>query len=224
MLEAVRHQLVKAAACLPIVSVTLKPIALGKNTVLDLERGYLTMFTQQLRALEELDADIVFMTEHDVLYHPSHFDFTPQRDDTFYYNQHTYRVDATSGQALFYYCNQVSGLCASRKLLLDHYRKRVAHVTAHGYDRNTGFEPGTNRKSRQVYGEIPVETWMSAGPNVDIKTANSLTPGRWDQSQFRNQDSCKGWKLVDEIPQWGRTRGRFADFLAGLALAHEVSA
>lgn len=206
------------------MAVTLKPIAFGRNIVLPLERGYLAMFTQQLVALEELDTDYVFFVEHDVLYHPSHFDFVPPRDDTFYYNQHTYRVDAQTGQALFYYCNQVSGLCANRQLLIDHYRKRVKHVEIHGYDRNLGFEPGTNRRAREAFGAVPVETWMSAEPNVDIKTSFSLTPGRWDQAQFRNKNSCQGWKLVDEIPGWGRTKDRVRDFLAGVTPALERTA
>jgi hypothetical protein len=219
LLEAVRAQLDHARPkASQIVAVTLTPMYAPlpwRLRVLPLERGYLAMFKQQLAALEMLGTDIAFMVEHDVLYHPSHFEFTPPRDDTFYYNQHTYRVDAATGQGLFYYCNQVSGLCANRKLLVEHYRQRVAYVEAHGFDRNIGFEPGSNRKARELFGG-QVETWMSEGPNVDIKTANSLTPGRWDQSQFRNKNSCQGWKLVDEIPGWGVSKGRFSDFLAGI--------
>ena len=181
-----------------------------------LERGYLTMFRQQLAALEALDTDVAFLCEHDVLYHPSHFEFTPPRRDTFYYNQHTWRVDAESGRALFYYCNQVSGLCADRSLLIDHYRKRVAHVEQYGFERSLGFEPGGNARSCRIFGDVPVETWRSAVPNVDIKTSYSLTPGRWSQDQFRNKSTCQGWQEADAVPGWGMTRGRMAAFLATL--------
>ncbi len=177
-----------------------------------LERGYLSMFRQILAGLEALDTDVAFLVEHDVLYHPSHFDFTPAKPDTFYYNQNTWRVNAETGEALFYYCNQVSGLCANRQLLVEHYRKRIAHVEAHGYDRNLGFEPGTNAKS-QALDAHPVETWMSPQPNVDIKTKFSLTPGRWNPAQFRNKNSCLGWTEADAVPGWGVTKGRFAQFL-----------
>jgi hypothetical protein len=156
--------------------VTLQPIDLGTNIHLALERGHLTMFKQQLAALEALDTDIAFMVEHDVLYHPSHFEFTPPRRDVFYYNQNTWRVDARSGQALFYVCSQVSGLCAYRDILVDHYRKRVAHVEQHGFDRNLGYEPGTNSRARALDGR-GAEAWLSAGPLVDIKTEFCLTPG-----------------------------------------------
>lgn len=180
---------------------------------LDATRGYLTMFRQQLIALEKLETDWVFMVEHDVAYHPSHFDFVPPRLDTFYYNQHTWRVDLATGRALFYRCNQVSGLCASRDLLVDHYRRRVAHVETHGFKRAMGFEPGSNRRARALFGETPIETWMSAAPNVDIKTRWSLTPGRWSPDQFRNKQTCLGWTESDRVPGWGVTLGRMPEFL-----------
>jgi hypothetical protein len=257
VLQAVREQLQRAAPNLPIVSVTLGRVGLGRNFVPrlcancgfiaweatrprrclqcgaerpptaaadhgralfnTLERGYVTMFRQQLAALTALDTDVVFLTEHDVLYHPSHFDFTPPRRDTFYYNQNTWRVNPATGQALFYFCNQVSGLCADRQLLVEHYRRRVDYVLAHGFDRSIGFEPGGNGRSRELFGEVPVETWMSPTPNVDIKTEFCLTPGRWSQEKFRNKNTCQGWTEADEIPGWGRTKDRFAEFLAELA-------
>lgn len=215
VLRAVREQLTYATG-LPMVSVTLEPISLGKNLTLPLKRGYLTMFTQILMALEASTADVIFHAEHDVLYSPSHFDFTPERDDTFYYNRHTWRVDRQTGKALFYLCDQVSGLCASRELLVKHYRARVAHVTEHGFDRKMGFEPGTNRHAH-VFGHARVaESWMSAHPNVDIKTDYCLTKGRWSQDEFRNKSTCQGWTESDRVPGWGVTLGRMDGFLAEL--------
>ena len=197
-----------------IVSATLQPLAFGhQNVVLPLERGYLTMFRQILAGLEALDTDVAFLCEHDVLYHPSHFAFTPPKADRFYYNQNTWRVDAETGRALFYLCSQVSGLCAYRETLIDHYRKRIAHVEQYGFSRNLGFEPGTNRRARELDGR-KAETWMSAQPNIDIKSKYCLTPGRWDRSQFRNQNSCLGWTESDSVPGWGVTKGRFREFLA----------
>lgn len=221
VLTAVREQLhrcVEGRGPFPVTSVVLAPIPddFGKTIVLPLERGYLTMFKQILTALEECPADIIFHCEHDVLYHQSHFDFVPPRDDVFYFNQHTWRIDAKTGRALFYLCSQVSGLCAYRKILIDHYRKRVAHVEAHGFDRNLGFEPGTNSRARALDGRKSA-TWMSAHPNVDIKTDFCLTKGRWSQDQFRNKQSCLGWQESDRVPGWGVTLGRFDAFLEDVA-------
>lgn len=222
VLDTVRTQLRRAAGDRTIVSVTLAsldpPFARPSYHWVRREpRGYVTMFRQIVEALELSSADVVFHCEHDVLYSPSHFDFTPARMDAFYFNQQTWRCDRKTGRALFYYCNQVSGLCASRALLLAHYRKILAHVEAHGFERALGFEPGGNRRQREHGVDAPVETWMSAQPNVDIKTDFCLTKGRWDPSEFRNKNSCLGWTEADAVPGWGRTKDRFDDFLADVA-------
>jgi hypothetical protein len=214
MLAAVRKQIQRCANESPIVSVTLQPIAFGTNIVLPLERGQLTMFRQILAGLEALETDVAFLVEHDVLYHPSHFAFTPDKAEVFYYNQHTWKVSTDDGRALFYRCCQTSGLCARRDLLVDHYRKRVAFVEQHGWDRNVGYEPGTNRRVRRLLDPRGCETWMSDGPNIDLRHGHNLTRSRWRQDQFRNKRSCLGWTEADAVPGWGRTKGRFDAFLA----------
>lgn len=214
ILEAVRRRLRQVAGALPIVSVTLGPVDLGRNIVLDMERGYLAMFRQILAGLEALETDVAFLVEHDVLYHPTHFEFTPPRRDVFYYNRHTWKVDAETGRAVHYLCDQTSGLCADRALLIAHYRKRVALVETAGYDRNLGFEPGTNKGSRAIDPEHGSDSWMSSAPNVDIRHGFNLTRTRWSPEQFRNKSTCQGWTEGDTIPGWGPTLGRFDAFLA----------
>jgi hypothetical protein len=203
--EVSRKQLKKAINGLPLVSVSLKPIDFGTNYVLNAERSVLTMFRQILMALEKSTADIIFHCEHDVLYHPSHFDFTPSRKDMFYYNDNKWKVDASSGQALFYHCAQVSGLCGYRELLLTHYRDMVARVEKEGYNHGWGYEPGTHTKQ--------FELWNSSTPNIDIRHNSNLTRNRWNQEQFRNKNSCLGWTMADEVSGWGVTKGRMKEFL-----------
>src|SRR5579859_2275007 len=106
-----------------IVSVSLKPINFGENIVLPMERGLPTMITQITMALEALDTDIVFFLEHDVLYHPTHFDFVPVRDDVYYYNLNNWRWGIKEDFAITYDgLHSLSQLCCSRKLALEHYR------------------------------------------------------------------------------------------------------
>lgn len=215
ILRAVREQLERAAPSLPIVSVTLTPLAFGRNIVLPLERGQLTMFRQILAGLEALDTDIVFFCEHDVLYSSEHFRFTPPRRDVFYYNQHRWQVSADDGRAVHYRCCQTAQLCADRQLLIEHYRRRVAAVeAAGGYGRNMGFEPGTNGWSRSIDPQW-FDTWWTTVPNIDIRHGRNLSKTRWDPSEFRNKSTCQEWSgIKDEVPGWGRTRGRFIEFLA----------
>jgi len=204
-----------ARARLPIVSVSLKPINFGQNVTLDLERGYLTMFKQILAGLEDSSADVVFFCEHDCLYDKSHFEFMPPREDVYYYNENIWKVDAKTGQALFYYCKQTSGLCAYRSLLLEHYRRRVALVEENGYTRRMGFEPGTHRRKERV-DDHRADAWMSEWPNIDIRHEHNLTPSRWRKQDFRNQKYTRGWRMADGVPGWGVTKGRFRELLDDL--------
>ena len=191
-------------AGLPIVSVSLKPLDFGQNIVIDAERGALTMFRQILAGLEAIDTDIVFFAEHDVLYHPSHFDFTPAEPDQIYYNQNAWRVNAETGEALFYYSSATSGLCAYRDVLLTHYRKRVKMVEESGFTRKMGYEPGTHGRAERV-DDLKSDTWLSEQPNIDIRHGQNLTRSRWRKDQFRNQKYTRGWTLADEVPGWGET-------------------
>jgi hypothetical protein len=190
---------------LPIVSASLKPMPnMGTNICLPLKRGYLTMFKQILSALESSTADIVFFCEHDVFYHPSHFDFTPEDKETFYYNVNVWKVRAEDGHALYVdNCRQVSGICVYREAAIIHYKERVKWVEEKGYTRNMGFEPETHGR---IFWEHRFKTgsWKSVFPNLDIRHKNNLTPNRWDPSLFRDKRCCRGWteKNVKELEGW----------------------
>lgn len=231
--RACRHQLRRAADGLPIMRVALgeltpvgdrpprdpdapKRVRTSRDQsghiVLPLQRGPLTMFRQILKGLEALEVDLVFFAEHDVLYAPEHLTYRPSSSRVYAYNTHVWKVSAETGQALHYRCEQTSGLCADRALLLEHYRRRVSHVEAHGFDRQLGFEPGKPIR-RGGLDDIPREAWFAARPNVDIRHGGNLTPSRWRKDQFRDQRYTAGWTEADEIPGWGRTAGRFSAWL-----------
>jgi hypothetical protein len=214
--SAVINQLEIAAGDREVVSVSLgQPVSLGDNIILNLERSYLTMFRQQLMAISELDTDFVFLCEHDVLYHPSHFEFVPPRDDVIFYNQNVWRLRADTGEALFHYHKSVSQLCANRRLLIDHYRERIAQVEAEGFNYKMGFEPGTRKRSHGGIDDLRSDTWMSPVPNIDIHTGRNLTRLMWEKSAFRNQKFTAGWLKSSFIPGWpGAILGRFDAWLA----------
>ena len=194
-------RIISAEKHIPIVSASLKPMPHfgDKNIYLPLKRGYLTMFIQILAALEASDADIIFFAEHDVLYHPSHFDFTPPRKDIFYYNQNWWRVRVKDGFALHWDANQVSGLCAYRKHLLKFYRQRLLEVEKNGYSNKMGYEPG-GRNSNLT------SSWKSEYPNVDIRHGHNVSKDKWSLKDFRDKSTHKNFMTSDEIPGWGKTK------------------
>lgn len=199
---------------LPIVSSSLKPMPhFGKNIHVKLKRGYLTMFKQILAALEASTADIIFFCEHDVWYHPSHFEFTPPSKDKFYYNENVWKLKWGDTKALHYDCKQVSGIAVYRELALEHYRKRVKLVEKayktmntedfNRYIRKMGFEPGTHNRAERV-DDLTSESWKSKYPNIDIRHDSNLSHTRWKKEQFRNKKSTRGWKegSIFDIRGW----------------------
>jgi hypothetical protein len=184
---------------LPIISSSLKPMNFGKNIVIHEKRGYLTLAKQILAALEASEANIIFFCEHDVLYHPSHFNFTPPSNSLFYYNQNVWRLRSTDGFAVHYDCNQLSGLCCYRDLAIQYYKDIVKKIEKEGFSMKTiSFEPGT-RDNRWV-------AWKSEQPNVDIRHGANLTKSKWSPKDFRNPKYCINWESAYEIPFWGKIK------------------
>lgn len=186
-----------------VVSVSLKPFDFGKNIVLELERGYITMFRQILAGLEALDTDIAFLAEHDVIYHKSHFDFFPSRSQVYYYNQNVWQIRATDGFAVYWDCKRQSQLCGYTKFLIEHYRKRIELCEEVGFSRRMGFEPGTHNRPERV-DDFKAEGWNSEFPSLDIRHDKNLTSSRWSTTQFRSQRNCRNWKEshLSKIPGW----------------------
>lgn len=183
--------------------------------VIDRERSGGTMHYQVLAGLERSTADYVFLCESDVMYHQSHFEFTPPRDDTFYYNTNVWRVRYEDGHAVrTANLQQVSGICASRKLLLEHYRRRV-EIIASNNDRfdtkRMAYEPGTRGK----FGDEKIANWESPFPNLDITGhGNTLTTPHFSVESFRNKKFAEGWQETDgQIEGWPLIYGRVQEWL-----------
>lgn len=181
---------------LPITSASLKPMdKMGNNLYFPVKRGKLTMFMQILACLEAAQEDVIFFCEHDVLYHSSHFDFTPNHKDKFYYNQNFWRV-REDGFAVHWDANQVSGLVGYREHLLQYYRGRIEEILDHGFDGS--YEPGGRNPNNST-------AFKSEYPNIDIRFGgNTLTRSKWSPNDFRDKSTCINWQesTVDKIPGW----------------------
>lgn len=236
ILQAVRKQLKKGMKEKHIISVSLQPLEFGQNVVLNEQSGYLTMAKQILAGLEKSTAEVIFLCEHDVLYHPSHFDFIPPREDVIYYNTNVWRVRTEDGHALYVNkLQQLSGLCAYRDVLIKHYRKRVrlledflkkqddpfygksnfSNVEFGQYIRKMGFEPGTHGRPERV-DELTADSYQSQYPNLDLRHELNLTPSRWNKDQFRNQKYTDGWTESEEVPGWGIVKNKVPEILASI--------
>jgi hypothetical protein len=200
---------------LPIVSVSLKPIDFGQNIVLDLQPSIVTLFTQILTALEASTADIVFHCEHDVLYHPSHFEFIPPENNIFYYNTNVWRWKYPEDLAITYeHITSLSCLCADRQLLIKNYKERLRMIKENGWDKDTsrephwarrmGYEPGTKSVRQKLIVDGICQYWRSEYPNIDIRHSKTLTKTKCSRADFKHPPPVESWKekKLDEIEGW----------------------
>jgi len=187
--------------------------------VLDREKSGGTMHYQILAGLERSTADYVFLCESDVFYHPSHFQFVPPDDETFWYNTNVWRVRYSDGHAVrTANLQQVSGICANRILLLAHYKRRVELIEANGgvFDvKRMAYEPGTRGK----FGDERIANWQSEFPNLDIAGhGQTLTVPHFSVESFRNKRHAAGWEEFDgQIAGWPLIYGRVREWLEELA-------
>jgi hypothetical protein len=195
---------------LPIVSVTLKPMEFGHNIVFDGKPGVNAMFRQILAGIKASQADVIFLAEHDVLYHPSHWSFSPPRDDTYYYNVNVWRWAYRTDRLITYdWMVSVSGLCAHRDLLLNHYRTRVDLIDEQGWEdgrnprwaRIIGYEPGKPRR-RGGFMDEKMEMWRSEHPNIDIRHKGTTTPVKMTLDSFKHLPTNWVEATPEEITGW----------------------
>lgn len=211
MLEGLVKDYIKASE-LPIVSCSLKPIDFGKNIVMDLKPCAVSMFEQILTALKASEGKYIFFCEHDVLYHKSHFNFTPPTDDVFYYNTNVWRCHPRRNICVTYdEMRSLSGLCVNRELAIEHFIKRLAYIREQGWDKDPsknprwarvmGYEPGKRTKIGGFSNDKSI-AWKSEYPNIDIRHRLTMTIPKLSLSQFNTPPV--NWKqiTIDKIPYW----------------------
>jgi hypothetical protein len=198
---ACRNQLLLSG--IPVLSVSLnKEINFGNTKlVVQGERSPEMMHKQILEGLKASKAKYVFLCESDVLYHPLHFQFIPEKDDVVYYNVNVWKVRYPDGFAVYTKdLQQVSGICANRELLLDFYTKRVAQIEQEGFNRH--YEPGVKQTVNVKYS---VENYITKYPNICIRHDANLTKSKWSPDEFRNKEYAEGWSEGYFVKGWGDT-------------------
>lgn len=203
------------ASNLPIVTVSLRtentPVIFGCSYLMEGKRCYYTMVKQIILALSKAEAKHVFFTEADVLYPKSHFDFTPERNDIFYYNDNVCRWDYYSDLVISYdRLISLSGLCVNREFALSHFQARIDKMDCYldKFDREPlfvrrwGFEPGTKKTKRGGFSNDDYETWSSEYPMVDIRHDKTFSPSKMTIESFKHPPTGWSESTIDRIPGW----------------------
>lgn len=187
---------------LPIITLSLRgEVPVGRNIVIHGYRSHTTLYQQILLGLLVSEAKYVFLCEQDILYHPSHFEFTPPTSDKYYYNNHVYKYRLSDRKVIRYDCHWLSQLCADRELLIDHFIKRFKIIAGGG--KAYGYEPGTGQS--KIIDSTRFGLWESEGPNIDVRHGKNWTGvDRMHPDEFRNKKTCQNWREyeVKDIPYW----------------------
>ncbi len=186
----------------PIKSMVEESIEVGLPIVKSYSKGssYKEMVQQIIFCLERSWTKYVFFCEHDVIYNKSHFDFTPEKDNIFYYNENVWRWDYPKERYITYdRLISLSGMCVNREFALEHFKKRLYKIPDNDIlCRTMGYEPGTKKKRRGGFSNDDFETWKSDKPLIDIRHNKTFSPRKVELKSFKHKPT--GWKETYERP------------------------
>lgn len=208
--EIVRKRLKISASDIPIVWVSHKSIQEENNIVWnDIGCSHHSICLQILLGVQALKADVIYFAEHDVIYHPSHFDFIPPKENVFYYNLNRWWLRASDGLASMKsdVPGALSQLVAYKGILEKHYIERIAgYESGINVRKEAGVEPGKHKSS--ILTTYQIDTFCSKWPNVDIRHDRNMT--------ISDRFKKRKYILADGIPWWGKTEGRYEEFISGI--------
>ena len=222
-----QRYLLAAAGDNPIVSVSQRPVDLGRNVCVgEIGSSWLSIYRQQLAGLEVAQTEMVAIAEHDVCYVPSHFAHEPADPQAFTYNVNCWLVQYKGTHpeydGMYSYWPRrlaLSQLICRRDLLAQSIEERL-HLIESGVRvmRRLGepgaFPPGVLDLARKAtdgkaaylskYFEDHVtkfrsRTFASPEPTLDVRHKDNFTGAR------------RGKKRCYELPPWGN----FAALIGG---------
>jgi len=191
--KQVRKRLKSMCGPIPITSISQEPLDFGKNICIGKQpRKYKSVYEAVKVGVESArDDEILYLCEHDVFYHPSHFVKVPDRNDTLYFNKNRYYYSL--GQDSFLKARGLRALsqCVGTKAaLLQHINEQLA---------DCGDEITRRWKFWEEESSVRCENFESARPNVDILHGGNLTlKGAWKKRYVKGDR-----KGLYNLPGWG---------------------
>jgi hypothetical protein len=220
--ERCRELLLKASCGLPIVSVSQKPLDFGENVCVgELGRSGLSMDKQTLTGLSRITTRFVAIAEHDCIYSPEHFKWTPPDEENFFYNDNVWLCQYRNPlhpqwDGMFSYVRGrrvQSQLVCSTGLLLGATKEKIGILGDPSWVKRNGAraigEPGTADFTRTMrlskykslrpiqislkryITEHSARDFRTVVPNIDIRHGGNFTGQR------------RGKKRRFELEPWG---------------------
>lgn len=194
------HQeiLLKAVKGHELISVSRKPIDLGKNILDTGEKSHINMYFQLMNAAKIATTAYVAVAEDDALYPEEHFNFFRPPLDTFAYNTHRWSL-YTWVPKLFSMKRRKSNctLIAPRKLLIEAWEERFAKHPIETYRKEYVGEVGRSNIDHLL--KVTVRKSMEVCSGIGVIHINH--PQGTDSLGRRKK---LGEVKAIEIPYWGK--------------------
>jgi hypothetical protein len=169
--KKIQENLLRVCGDLPIVSVSHKPIDLGKNICVgDVGVSGFNMFRQVLIGCEEATTKFIISAEADCLYPPDYFKFVPERDDVPYRNTNLYVM----GDHRDYFWRKPEGATHAQIVGREFYIKRLKELFegAPMWSPEEINFPKERKHKEDVFDKI--EYWQGENPVIQIKTHQGM--------------------------------------------------
>ncbi len=167
----VQEYLLRNCGGLPIVSVSQKPIGLGKNICVgDVGASGFNMFRQVLIGCEAATTPFVISAEADCLYPPEYFTFVPERGDACYRNSNLYVM----GDHRDYWFYKGEGATHAQVVGREFYIQRLRKLFEGAPEWSVEEKnfPKERHRKEDVFDEILY--WRTENPCFQIKTHKGM--------------------------------------------------
>jgi hypothetical protein len=198
-LERCVEQLSPAGEALPIVSVSQKPIAFGRNICVgDIGASTYNVYKQILIGAEAATTPYIACCEDDTLYPPEHLAYRPPTRDVFAYNLNRWWIEP-EGHYRHRRRPNMSACIASTALMVEALRERFAKFPTPSTDRkqlNGWGEPGRYEENLGLP-QRALLYFETSAPVVSFDHKPSL-------GGIRRRGA--GDVIQDDLPPWGNGR------------------
>lgn len=202
--KRIQEKLIENSGGLPIISVSQKPIKLGKNIVVgDVGVSGFNMFRQVQIACREAKTKYVISAEADCVYPPDYFTFRPLRDDKCFRNSNLYVM----GDHRDYWYYKGEGATHAQIVGREYYLK-VLDKLFEGcpeWNPNEKNFPKERYRRSDVFWPQQIEYYRTKYPVFQIKTHRSM---RYFTSSSRIP--------VYNLPYWGEGKQIRQKYMEGV--------
>lgn len=216
------NKLIEEAKEIPIISISQKPIDLGKNVCVgEIGKSWMSLYKQLLAGIEATQTDYIGICEHDCIYTYEHLSWIPPKDDIFYYNHNCWLTQwggnhpELDGMYSYKPGRFALSQLVCHKNLLKHSTEEVMELLNMGLKVAKGMkwygEPGLisdtykafvhaesgrptqiQRYLKNYIEKYNSESFSTVNPNLDIRHSTNFTGPK------------RGKKRCYELPYWGK--------------------